>query len=289
MRDLAGSPTEWKPGKVTVVSFCAYWCDTWKQEIPRLEAAKNATNGLPVDFITVSVDGRWVEKSQNSRSLPLWLDDGGEWCRAHAVDRVPTTVVLDKTGEIRYVSGAVNRSQDVLDAVHQAMEPKANSGVIYLTFDDFPSPGGSDDLLDALRATNVKATLFCIGSRIEPQNRLLRRARDEGMSLQCHSWDHDAAYPQLERCREAFQRVLGLEPQLYRAPGHETIVGAPRHPVIDPFDYQRPAKTELLRRVLSSVRDGAVIQFHAGVTVTLEALPDIVANLRKRGFQFGTL
>jgi len=290
LKDTQSQAVEWKPGRVTVISFCAFWCDTWKLQAPRIAAARNVTNGLPVDYLTISIDGRWSEIAKNNQGLPLWLDGGGEWSKSRGVDRVPTTVVLDPAGEIRYVGGTVIRQQDITDAVHAASQPKLDAGILFLTFDDFPARAEGDDLLDVLRALDVKATFFCIGSRVEQRATLLKRARAEGHSIQCHSWDHDASNPQLEQCRTIFKHVLGIEPTLYRAPGSEKIEGEQtHHPVIDPYDYQRPTKKELERRILSSARDQAIIQLHAGVSVTLESLPEIIANLKRRGFRFECL
>src|SRR5438132_11810952 len=53
-----GGSGGWKPGRAAVLSFCAFWCDTWKEQNQRLAAAEKALAGLPVDFYTVSVDGR---------------------------------------------------------------------------------------------------------------------------------------------------------------------------------------------------------------------------------------
>ena len=285
-----GKPRDWAPGRVTVVAFCAYWCDTWKLQVPRLVGAEKITHGLPVDFITVSVDGRWSEIAKNNQGLPLWLDRGGEWSRGQGVDRVPTTVVLAADGRVNYVAGAVLRTEDIVQAVHGAIENREEGGNVYLTFDDFPANGGGNELLDELRAKGVKATFFCMGSRVESEAKLLKRAMAEGHSLQMHSWDHDAANPQLDRCRAAFQRVLGITPTLYRPPGSEQIIGeSHHHRIIDPYDFTRPSHKELLRRILLPICPQAVIQLHAGVSVTLGALPEIIENLRNRGYSFTTL
>jgi peptidoglycan/xylan/chitin deacetylase (PgdA/CDA1 family) len=198
--------------------------------------------------------------------------------------------VVDADGEVRFVAGAVVRTEDIVQAVHEALKPRKDGGSLYLTFDDFPPKTGGDELLDMLRALGVKATLFCMGSRVEAEPKLLRRALAEGHSLQVHSWDHDAERPQLERCQEVFRRVLGIHPKLYRAPGSEVIVGEPKHHrIVDPYDYTRPSKKELLRRILPAVCPEAVIQLHAGVSVTIAVLQDLVEDLSKRGFRFGVL
>ncbi len=290
LTDSTGSPKDWTPGKVTVISFCAYWCDTWKQQVPRLVAARSATAGLPVAFITVSVDGRWSEVSNHNQGLALWLDRGGAWSRGQGVDRVPTTVVIDTAGEVRFASGAVIRTTDIVDAVHGALARKPSGGSLFLTFDDFPPQRGGEEMLDSLRALGIHATLFCMGDRVASQSALLKRALREGHSLQIHSWDHNASDPQLVRCKAAFRSALGFEPSLYRAPGSEVISGEKaHHRIVDPYDFQRPKRNELLRRVLSAVCPGAVIQLHAGVDVTLEALSEMTEGLRQRGFSFEVL
>jgi peptidoglycan/xylan/chitin deacetylase (PgdA/CDA1 family) len=284
--DAEGQGVEWRPGRVTVVSFCAYWCDTWKSQVPKLVEVKGALRGLPVDIRTVSIDGRWAEVAKNNGGLPLWRDPGATWSRSVGVDRVPTTAVLDRQGRVAFVSTGVVRRDDLLHAARRALSgATGEAGAVYLTFDDFPPPAGGEALLDVLRAAGARATLFTLGSRVEAQAKLLRRAISEGHSVQCHSWDHDAATPQIDRCREVFRRVLGQDFGLYRAPGSEKIVGlASQPPVVDPYDYTRPGKDELLRRILTAVRPGSQIQLHAGVGETLEALPSLVKRLRDRGF-----
>jgi hypothetical protein len=254
MTDVSGKPVDWAPGRVTVLTFCAYWCDTWRQQVPRLLAAKRATAGLPVDFTTISVDGRWSEVSAGNHGLPLWLDRGGEFSHSKSVDRVPTTVVLDAAGEVRFVSGAVIRTDDIVQAVHEALTAKANAGTIYLTFEDFPPKEGGEELLDTLRSLGVKATFACPVAHTS--DKLAIRAVREGHTLQSTPWDWSAG---------------------------------PHHRIVDPYDYTRPTKKELLRRILPQACPEAVIRLHAGVAVTLDCLPELVAALSKRGFKFDAL
>ncbi len=289
--DTGGKTVVWKPARVTVFSFCAFWCDTWKSQVPKLVEARSALKGLPVDIRTVSIDGRWAEVAKNNGGLPLWRDKGGTWSRSVGIDRIPTTVVLNKAGRVTFASTGVVRRDELLSAVHEALSGASKSGPVYLTFDDFPPlKGGGEELLDALRSAEVKATFFCMGSRVESSSKLMLRAKREGHSLQCHSWDHVASSPQLSRCQAAFRRVLGSSYTLYRAPGSEKIVGLATQPgVVDPYDFKRPGRAEVLRRVLFAARPGCQVQLHAGVQDTLDALPALIRDLQSRGFTFRTL
>jgi len=60
-------------------------------------------------------------------------------------------------------------------------------------------------------------------------------------------------------------------------------------PVDDPYDFQRPGKKELLRRICGQAGPGSVIQLHAGSEETVAALPDIIAKLRQRGLSLAVL
>jgi peptidoglycan/xylan/chitin deacetylase (PgdA/CDA1 family) len=291
VRTAQGAPYHWQPGKVAVVSFCAFWCNTWKQQLPRLAEARNTLKGLPVEFLQISVDGRWMEKAAKAPDRVL-ADPGAKWSSSIGIDRVPYTFVVDATGRIRWAGFGIVRSADVVRETRSALEP-LKGGVVYLTFDDFPSRAGDQELLDVLRAQGVHATFFCICQKLADHAAVVRRAVREGQSLQMHSWAHDGDRPELDRCRAALKALTGVEPKLYRPPGSERVFGPNgkplKHPAADPYDYASPAPAELVRRVALLVKPGAVIQLHAGMPNTLKALPDIVANLRKRGFVFEVL
>lgn len=280
----------WKPGRTTVFSFCAFWCSTWKTQLPRLLAAKEALQGLPVDFVTISIDGRWVQTEKHNQGLPLWLDPGGGWSHRQGITRVPTTVVIDPKGIVRYVEGGVSRTADIIAAIRKAESPRRVDRTIYLTFDDFPGKSDNTRLLNLLFGLNVKATIFCIGDHIKPHLDVFHLAMENGDRLECHSWSHHANAPQLGRCWQEFYNQLGIEPTLFRPPGSEKVFGTSHyHPIVDPYDFQRPNAVELLRRVLSAVRSNAIIQLHAGVPVTIQVLPKMIKNLRSRGFHFRLL
>lgn len=61
---------------------------------------------------------------------------------------------------------------------------------VALTFDDGPFRGGTDDLLDFLKAEDVKATFFMVGKNIPGNEDLLQRMKSEGMSFGNHTFDH---------------------------------------------------------------------------------------------------
>lgn len=283
-----GRPVSWKPGRTTVLSFCAYWCDTWKTQVPRLLAAQHALGGMPVDFLTVSVDGRWVDKAIG----PLLLDPGGAWSSDLGIDHVPYTLVVDAGGTIRWSRFGIVRTEDLLREAQSALSAPT-AGAVYLTFDDFPSGPMDQDLLDVLRAADVKATFFVIGSKVRQNLDVVRRAVREGHRLEIHCWRHDSADAEIDRCRRELHELLGTDPSLVRPPGKEktaTLDGAVLgNPVADPYDYTRPGATEIVRRVMNLVKPDSILQLHVGVRDTLEALPELIRRLTDRGYRIDLL
>ena len=51
-------------------------------------------------------------------------------------------------------------------------------------------------------------------------------------------------------------------------------------------DYTGRPKDEIVRLVLGSARPGSVILMHSGMPNTVEALPEIIEGLQKRGYSF---
>ena len=61
---------------------------------------------------------------------------------------------------------------------------------IYLTFDDGPTPGVTDWVLDLLKQYNAQATFFCVGKNVVAHPELYWRILEEGHAVGNHSFDH---------------------------------------------------------------------------------------------------
>ncbi|BCM91405.1 hypothetical protein IAD21_03277 [Abditibacteriota bacterium] len=249
-----GTRPLWARGHITVVSFCAFWCDTWKEQSRRMASAQEQTRGLPVDWQIVSVDGRWSDKSRE----PGWtdlartalLDTGGNVTNRLKIHAVPTTLVVDETGRVLLSLQGIARSNVILQSVRAILngDGAQDTTPVRLVFDDFPSRDARQDdhLLDILRAANVKAILCGSNQRRQNSPAITRRAKAEGHEL--------------------------------KAPFGNATKG-----VVDAFDWKRPGRDELMRRVLNGAAPGKIVLLHAGVNETLEALPALLDSLHRRG------
>lgn len=83
----------------------------------------------------------------------------------------------------------------------QVSIPNSAGKVVYLTFDDGPSPLVTPKVLDILRANNIKATFFTIGKMCECNPKILIRERNEGNVIKrqnCGNIDYEsgAGFPE---------------------------------------------------------------------------------------------
>lgn len=183
------------------------------------------------------------------------------------------------------------------------------AGCVALTFDDGPDPVDTPKLLDLLRQKDVKATFFVVGKLTDQYPEIVRRAWAEGHLVANHTWSHDPLFcflrprrlrAEIERGTESIRRSCGFRPRFFRSP-----VGL-RHPLLAPclealgleyiswsirtLDTFTTNSSVLVRRILDKTESGDIILLHdhlpRGTSAMLEALPRVIDELRKRGFEF---
>jgi len=180
---------------------------------------------------------------------------------------------------------------------------------VALTFDDGPDPVDTPKLLDLLREKDVKATFFVVGKRADQYPEIVRRAWTEGHLVANHTWSHNSLFcflmprrlrTEIDRCTESIRHSCGFPPRLFRSP-----VGL-RHPLLAPYletagleyiswsirtlDTLTANSSVIARRILNKAASGDIILLHdrlpRGTSAMLEALPQVIDELRKRGFEF---
>ncbi len=100
---------------------------------------------------------------------------------------------------------------------------------VYLTFDDGPT-SMTLKVLDVLKKENVKATFFVLGSKIKGNEKIIRRAYNEGHTIGNHSFTHNyrklytkpgEVLKEYNQTEKELKRVLGQDfnSNLFRFPG----------------------------------------------------------------------
>jgi peptidoglycan/xylan/chitin deacetylase (PgdA/CDA1 family) len=176
---------------------------------------------------------------------------------------------------------------------------------VYLTFDDGPHPQHTPRILDALRASGVKATFFVLGSVVDQHPDLVRRILDEGHIVGNHTYSHAprsvrSLLLEVGRTSEALMRAAGASTDLFRPPrGTLSAVGlallwfAGLRVVlwnVDPRDFAACSADELLNTfAVRPLRGGDIVLLHDDSAATAEALPRIIECTRAAGLDFKTV
>jgi peptidoglycan/xylan/chitin deacetylase (PgdA/CDA1 family) len=180
------------------------------------------------------------------------------------------------------------------------------SGYVGLTFDDGPNNGTTTQVLNALTSAGVRATFFNIGSKVQQNPALARSQTSAGMWVGNHSWTHphltqmsaSQISSELSRTQQAIQQATGQTPRLFRPPYGETN-GTVRSIeaqlgltevlwTVDSRDWAG-ASTSQIVQAAGTLQPGGVILMHDGYQTTINAIPQIVANLNSRNLCAGMI
>ena len=211
------------------------------------------------------------------------------------------------------VHGAFHRNSPLFGRALSRIESKRK--VVALTFDDGPNPEATPLILDVLAEKGVRATFFVLGSHAERWPDLVRRIAHEGHQLGNHGYFHRKLQfrspfyvaRDIRLGIRAIRRAGGPAPRFFRAPhgfrspwttpiassyGERTVGWS-----LGVWDSDRPGVDEIVRRTLEGVRPGSIVLLHDGDGYnpdgdrlqTAAALPEIIDELKKQGYEFATL
>jgi peroxiredoxin len=110
-------------GQVVLINFWATWCGPCRKEMPLLEQIqkKYAPLGFTMLGINVEEDTTHMEAFLGDVpvSFPVLLDPANRVSKLYEVAAMPSTVIIDRKGNIRYIhqgyqAGDESRYQDVI-------------------------------------------------------------------------------------------------------------------------------------------------------------------------------
>ncbi|RJG21013.1 polysaccharide deacetylase family protein [Paenibacillus thiaminolyticus] len=184
---------------------------------------------------------------------------------------------------------------------------------IALTFDDGPDPKNTPAILELLKQHDAKATFFLVGWRVKDNPELVKRTVREGHEVGNHSYYHkyfrrgiSAAEikEDMMKAHRVIKEVTGTAPHLYRPPGgyyNQQLVDVARandYRIVmwswhqDTKDWSSPGVQRIVNKVLNSARNGDIVLMHdfaEGRAQTVEALKQILPELKKRGYSIVTV
>jgi len=182
--------------------------------------------------------------------------------------------------------------------------------VVYLTFDDGPTPEITDWVLGQLAEYGAKATFFLIGKNVETYPLIAHRVIDSGHAIGNHTYSHRNGWrtdirtylKDFLKGQQAIREYTGLEATLFRPPyGKLTAAQArrimPTHEVVmmdvmaGDFDPDIDGETAL-HNALDNISPGAIVVLHDSVKAWERlqyALPRLLEALALDGYRFEAL
>jgi peptidoglycan-N-acetylglucosamine deacetylase len=191
---------------------------------------------------------------------------------------------------------------------HAAALPLSDKEVV-LTFDDGPVPRYSNQILDILAAQCVKATFFLVGEMAHAHPATVRRIFAEGHTVGTHSEDHPLHFGKLPPQLVEWEIdkgiidvgiALGDHRQVapfFRVPGlarsnvidseleDRRLVSFSSDTVADDWHHRiSPKKIITLAMNRLEARGKGILLLHDIHPATVAALPDLLRDLKQRGF-----
>jgi peptidoglycan-N-acetylglucosamine deacetylase len=182
---------------------------------------------------------------------------------------------------------------------------------VALTFDDGPDRNYTNQILDILKQEHVSATFFVVGYMAQAYPDVLQRIDQEGHIIGNHSWNHPQftklssakVNGQIKRTNEVIKQVIAKEPILLRPPYGSIQQGLAKELnqkgfkvinwSVDTLDWKKRKPNSILKTVKRQMRPGGIILQHSAggpqLKSTVEALPDIIAYLKRNQYEFVTV
>ncbi|OUD35709.1 polysaccharide deacetylase family protein [Flavobacterium sp. FPG59] len=158
--------------------------------------------------------------------------------------------------------------------------------VVYLTFDDGPTPEVTSWVLDELNKYNFKATFFCIGDNIRKYPVIFKKIISEGHAVGNHTFNHLNGWKtstqnyidNTELCQEIIDenRNYNSDSKIFRPPygkiktaqsrallkmGYKIIMWD----VLSADFDEKISNEECLNNVIMNLQPGSIIVFHDSI------------------------
>ena len=96
-------------GQVVLINFWATWCGPCRQELPLLDRIHQRYQDAGFAVLGINVEG--ASKADEAQAMvnkagvtfPVLVDEGQQVSELYALEAMPTSVVVDRDGVVRYV------------------------------------------------------------------------------------------------------------------------------------------------------------------------------------------
>ncbi|SFQ19090.1 polysaccharide deacetylase family sporulation protein PdaB [Salibacterium halotolerans] len=164
-------------------------------------------------------------------------------------------------------------------------------------------------ILDTLKEKEVEAAFFVSGAWAERHPDIMERMMEDGHTIGSHGYryehypnmDKDEIIRDLNLSHKKINDVTGIDVEYFRPPhgdftpsvletistfGYTTV-----HWSVGGNDWENPGVNQIVSDVTGAMQPGDVIMLHASDSAeqTGEALPEIIEDVREKGYTFASL
>lgn len=200
----------------------------------------------------------------------------------------------------------------ILDKYDTIYIGNPNEKKLYLTFDAGYENGNVEKIVDVLEKQHVQGAFFVLPHFITQNPELVARMSDNGNLLCNHSTSHkdmsklsdiSSFKEELEGVEKVYREQTGKElAKFYRPPegrfseqnlewaeelGYTTVFWSLAYADWDNAKQPEPQKAKEL--ILSRIHNGCVLLLHPTSTTNAAILDELIDELKKEGYSFGTL
>lgn len=153
-------------------------------------------------------------------------------------------------------------------------QESTNSNHVFLTFDDGPTPGVTELVLETLQRHQAKATFFVIGKNVQQHPQLYQRIIDEGHAVGNHTMNHLRGWqtPYTSYLEDVNTAAQMVRTKLFRPP-YGRITRQQAQALARTYrivmwsvltkDYDaKTTQTAMERRIKKGLQPGAIVVFH---------------------------
>jgi peptidoglycan/xylan/chitin deacetylase (PgdA/CDA1 family) len=178
------------------------------------------------------------------------------------------------------------------------------NNVIYLTFDDGPTPESTPWILSFLKKNDVKATFFCVGEQAIKSPYLIKQIVEEGHSIGNHTMHHENGWKTKtgKYLDSITQSAAPIDSHLFRPPYGKIRLSQSKklrelgYKIIMwtwlSYDFDKAISTDKIISKSKKIKGGDILVFHDNVKAQEKikvVLPCLINAIRERGFIFKML
>ncbi len=192
----------------------------------------------------------------------------------------------------------------IIEPGDRDLEQFKDKKLIAFTFDDGPNNKTTSRLLDGLGEYNAKVTFFVLGSRVENNKEVLKKAYEEGNQIGSHTYNHlnlfllndEEILSEVNATNSVVEEVIGVRPNLLRPPYgniNDHIKSLANMHIInwdvDTEDWKLKDRNLIKDKILADAHDGAIVLLHDIYTESVEGALLAMKELEKENYAFVTI